>query len=332
MARINWTPEMIEATKTRYQSDGPTKLAREFGMDAKDGCFVVARMARKLGVKQKRVNSFQPNIHCNSYYFHEWSPNMAYILGFIFADGSVDAPPGYLLRVGVVVDDEEVIQFIKEELKSKKELYYIPATVNKYGTSTRSFVRLSISDRVLVRRLMELGVKYRKTYNDDPFPEVPDEMIPHFVRGVLDGDGCTSCGVSFVGSPKFITGLKDALVRLAGMANKEVIVTRGKTTNYATVCWQSTKNKRLFHSFVYPDDTCFHLKRKKANLDNWLATHKEVRARNSWTPEEEEIVKNNYPEVSLTELGRRLNRDKTDVLWRTRKLGIWKRRNMVSSV
>lgn len=36
---------------------------------------------------------------------------------------------------------------------------------------------------------MQIGVNFRKTF-DLKMPNIPDEMIRHFIRGYFDGDGC----------------------------------------------------------------------------------------------------------------------------------------------
>ena len=39
-------------------------------------------------------------------------------------------------------------------------------------------------------RLLELGVLPSKSQREYPFPTVPPECLPHFLRGLHDGDGC----------------------------------------------------------------------------------------------------------------------------------------------
>ena len=132
-----------------------------------------------------------------------------------------------------------------------------------------------IGSSILIKQMLGLGLKPRKTYNDDPFPNVPDAMMPHFVRGYLDGDGCISvtsknvCGVSFVGSPKFIVGIHDNLVRLVGMRTHAIQLC-GKKTKWSTVQWSSLEDLRLFYDFVYSGDH-FCLERKKQKLVKWLS-------------------------------------------------------------
>ena len=42
---------------------------------------------------------------------------------------------------------------------------------------------------------MNLGFGYNKTYAELHIPNIPRELIRHFVRGYFDGDGCITGGV-----------------------------------------------------------------------------------------------------------------------------------------
>lgn len=330
-----WTRDKIAAVKQRYIVEGPTKLAEEMGVTVN----TIYRKASDLGLHtiaghavagRKRA---EESASCDIHYFDQWTPNMAYILGFLFADGSI-SKHHVSVSVCLAAKDRTVLEFMLKELKSTGRIYETAAVTHpKTGGLCQPQVRLLINSTVLVEQLERLGLHPRKTYNDDPFPDAPDSMLPHFIRGVFDGDGSAcfyrdrgyaACAINFVGSPKFITTLRDLLVKHTGMRCAPIGIKHGKSgANYATVAWTAVDDLTAFHSYVYPPGNYFRLKRKKDILDKWMAApHRGSRRPVRWAPEEEDRVRNLYHEVGPTKLAEMLNRDTATVLAKVKQLGL----------
>ncbi len=323
-----WTAEMLEKIRIRYEKEGGDELAKEFGCTlgtlrkraSRMGIHTIAGHARAGKEKAKKNNS------CDIHYFDTWSPNMAYVLGFLFADGTMNKKK---TGVGAIqkASDSEILEFICKEVKLKKGLKFIPKHVDCYGVTCKDAYCISINSTVVAAKLVELGLMPRKTFENHPFPNVPDEMFPHFVRGYLDGDGTTCvtrrsvCCVSFVGAVKFITGLRDALVRLAGMSFKGLGVRHGKTADYAYVTWTSGSDIRLFRKYAYPEGFEYCLKRKKKNLDDWLSIgHRENKIHRRWTENEINILMEQYEEIGPAKIGRLIGRDTGTVCNKAKEL------------
>ncbi len=272
-----WSEWEIKTLKERYPTDDIKELARQMGMPL----YVLQRGARKLGIKnltgreragQKNANN---NKSCDVHYFDEWSEGMAWTLGFLFADGSITKRQCEVVTY-VAVKDIEVLEYIKKQTKSTRKFDKLKANRSKDGNTRQDAYGLILGSTILVKKVMELGLKPSKTYNDDPFPNVPDNMMPHFVRGYLDGDGSIYvtnqdvCRIGFIGSPKFITGLRDSLVRLAGMKEKKVGVEQYKRAKCGRVIWAAKDDITKFYNFAYVSPKSFCLKRKKNRLEDWL--------------------------------------------------------------
>lgn len=278
---FEWTEEMVTAFKERYVQEGAAKLSKEFGCHFS----TLHKKAAELGLHTKAGRIDAGKIRSenrktlNVHYFDQWTPNMAYVLGFLFADGSISKRQCDVV-IGLAVKDENVLDFIKKETKSQRPIYRFAANRGKDKWKRQEASYLYLSSKILVQKAMELGLKPRKTYNDDPFPNVPDEMFPHFIRGYFDGDGTVfialdkrwkseSCRIGFIGSPRFIMGIRDGLVRLAGMRHKSTHLEKEKTT-VSRVLWSHPDDLRKFYSFVYPDGFGFCLERKRGKLLAWL--------------------------------------------------------------
>lgn len=326
---FEWTDEMLAELTERYVAEGGQVLADEFGL-AVD---TVRRKASSLGLHtiaghaiagQKRA---EENDRFNIRYFNTWSDDMAYILGFLFADGCINKRKT-TTTICIAFKDESVLDFVKDCLKSSQEIYHQEGGVDERGSVIQPRSTLMLFSTVMVKSLAALGMHPRKTYRDDPFPAVPDEHMPHFIRGYFDGDGCVCiteefCSVSFVGSPRFITGLRDSLMKYAGMACKAVEVVKGKTTDWATVNWSANRDVRLFREFAYPEGFSFGLERKRAKLFSWVELERrENSPHRRFTPDEEDIIRNYYHLIGPAAVARMLDRDRGTVFNKAMELGL----------
>ncbi len=148
---------------------------REIARNLKIGKTTVNRWAKFLGLVFKKHTVDED-------YFDHWSSKMAYILGYICADGNIawDTQRGYQsLTITASMKDKAHLERIRKILKSSKTLLYSP--------STKSY-RLIVNNRKICLRLMNLGIFPKKSLILK-FPKVPKKYIKDFVRGYIDGDG-----------------------------------------------------------------------------------------------------------------------------------------------
>ena len=144
------------------------------------------------------------------------TPNKAYVLGFIYADGC-NTRSG--LQIGIQEEDKEVLDFIKSELNISNDLRYIKAANDTWKPKWE----INIKSIDFSKILTSVGCPPAKSLTLK-FPDfIPDDIMPHFIRGYFDGDGCISiCNkgyfkISFVSaSESFIDSLRDYLYRKTG--------------------------------------------------------------------------------------------------------------------
>ena len=111
---------------------------------------------------------------------------MAYTLGYIYADGSLEDAAyirGKYLRVSSI--ERNSIEKIKKWLSSEHTIISVfPKTRNgKVGYLLR------IGSHELYNDLVKLGLYPNKSLTIK-FPSIPKKYLSHFVRGYFDGDGC----------------------------------------------------------------------------------------------------------------------------------------------
>lgn len=115
----------------------------------------------------------------------------AYILGFIYADGSIIQPKGNRqmnLRIAIQEEDAYILQKFADDAAGGQIKIMNPPAVQNKGWKKRSIVSI-VSDK-LCQRLISLGCGPNKSKLGMRFPELQWHLYPHFIRGFLDGDGC----------------------------------------------------------------------------------------------------------------------------------------------
>lgn len=128
--------------------------------------------------KYKRIYKY----NINSDYFKTWSSEMAYVLGFITADGNVQQTKrGY--HVHIACDDLDIIEKIKTHLNAT-----VPIR-KKIRPNRKISYSLRFSDKKIYNDLLTLGIVPRKSLIIRP-PKIPKKYLWHYIRGFFDGDGC----------------------------------------------------------------------------------------------------------------------------------------------
>ena len=142
-------------------------------------------------IENVRSNGYRTYTLDEHYFDAIDNPNKAYILGFLYADGN-NSETHHTITMDLQYTDVDILQRIADELKSNRPLIYLQSRTQKI--LGREYVckpqyRLRFCSTHLSNRLSELGVIPRKTLSLR-FPTfILDNLLPHFIRGYLDGDG-----------------------------------------------------------------------------------------------------------------------------------------------
>lgn len=148
----------------------------------------------------------------NESFFDTWSPTMAYILGYIYADGCI-RPHKYEMKIKSI--DYELLDFVVNALDSNAKI--------SMEKGTRCYV-LVVYSKKIVDSLIKIGIVPRKSLASQ-FPKVPDKYFWDFLRGETDGDGhiypprddYRTSSLGIVGSEYFIKYLKHKLIKKLNM-------------------------------------------------------------------------------------------------------------------
>lgn len=127
----------------------------------------------------------------NSHYFDSIdTPNKAYILGLIYADGNNHRKHG-TITIQLQSRDCQLLERIKDELEYEGPLR-LQRLHDKHPNLQNQYY-LSITDQYMSDQLERLGVVNAKSLKLT-FPEfLPQDLYRDFWRGYFDGDGCIYC-------------------------------------------------------------------------------------------------------------------------------------------
>lgn len=118
---------------------------------------------------------------------------MAYVLGFITADGALTKSKRGAKFIEIQSVDKEIVYEIRKALCSNLAIgEYQP----KHSNQNKRY-RLQIGSKRMYEDLLQLGLVARKAYRIR-IPQIPPNYIRDFIRGYFDGDG----GISFYLSHK----------------------------------------------------------------------------------------------------------------------------------
>lgn len=110
----------------------------------------------------------------NEKFFDKWTSQIAYVLGFTFADGNIYKNS---LAWDIQKRDLNILKKINCILKSTYPII-----------ERKNSVRLRINNQLLIKNAQSVGLLPKKSLRLS-FPKIPNKLIRHFIRGYLDGDG-----------------------------------------------------------------------------------------------------------------------------------------------
>jgi intein/homing endonuclease len=195
----------------------------------------------------------------NEGFFKTWTPEMAYTVGFIAADGSLEDASylrGKYLRV--CSSDLEILKKIQGVMYSEHKIVVIkPRECLIAGKKyiSREKYMLRIGSHGIYNDLVELGITPHKSKTIN-LPKVPLDVVADFLRGYLDGDGCINSNnknkrlsVTFTsGSELFLEQLSKVIGFVVGGASHKVF-----SNKRAFQIKYSTREAIVLLRYIYSD-------------------------------------------------------------------------------
>lgn len=132
------------------------------------------------GVPHKQVLSKE-----STYFESIDSPNKAYFLGLLAADGSVNTERDKYFSIELKSPDYCVLELLTSEMNTSAEV----KLYRREDKNNTTYGRLRVYNSVVVEQLKSLGLTGDNTKNEG-YWQLSSSLKADYLRGLLDGDGC----------------------------------------------------------------------------------------------------------------------------------------------
>lgn len=133
----------------------------------------------------------QPKNYNENYFDIIDTPQKAYFLGLLYADGCISHTTRtsgsicYIMAIALQEDDKYVLEKFRIEMERPNNLLFIRG--NDHRKAKFCF---TVSGEKIHHDLEKHGCVERKSLILQFPTTVPEELMSHFIRGYFDGDGC----------------------------------------------------------------------------------------------------------------------------------------------
>ena len=185
-------------------------------------------------------------------YFKNWSVEMAYLLGFICADGHIASSRNSLL-IQLHKKDKYILENFMKFMKFEGKLY---------DYSSKTTCTLHISSKEITQDLMNFGLTRHKSQELKWIEQTPDQYVSHFVRGYFDGDGHVGLAqahnpnnkkliIKLVSTLPFIERLKIEFQKHYGSECGSIV----DNNTYYELVYTGSNHTKSFLDWIYKDST-----------------------------------------------------------------------------
>jgi intein/homing endonuclease len=157
---------------------------------------IIGRTKNAVQCRMRRLGLVKPDKYFYNVDFFENidTEEKAYWLGFIWADGWVHRSSNNSeLGIELKETDTSHLEKFNKSLGGNVEITH---HINDQRDNDFMKIDFTYSCKIRLYRkkivddVCKYGIDENKTYNDIPIPpQIPDELVRHFIRGFFDGDG-----------------------------------------------------------------------------------------------------------------------------------------------
>ena len=169
----------------------------------------------------------------------------AYFLGFLITDGSI-GKDNNTVALCLSAKDKKILEVFIEKTNNANFLY------ERLDEKHHEFT-FHVKNKHWKEALSKYGVVPQKT-GKEYLPLLEDEkLMPHLLRGIIDGDGWISSAshqIGLCGNEKFITQVRDYFVKELNVYPVKVLQTQEKLWQ---ITWASQKDIISICNFIYQD-------------------------------------------------------------------------------
>ena len=117
--------------------------------------------------------------------FDIWTPESAYLLGLLMADGTLTTNPRGSRYVEFVSTDRELVDCFRSFMKSNHKISLKKRPASTAMKPWKPMFRIQVGNKKMLSQLSKIGLSKKNIV-----PQMPKKYYRHFTRGFFDGDGC----------------------------------------------------------------------------------------------------------------------------------------------
>lgn len=280
--RKAWNKRVTEQMENQFIKDyiggqSSHHIARQYGFKRRE---TVLNILKKNNVERREAKIV-------THYIEDFfelidSPEKAYILGLIMTDGYIVKDySGFGIQL--TQEDGYILEKIGKLIGSTNRILSIDCTnKRKVLPNAKDMNRLTITNKKIALDLKNLGVTKQKSKTLRYLGCVPPKHMPHFFRGLIDGDGTIGTAKNgnvwcqlVSASKDFLVDLNLFLLLLQPSFNLRIgrcITTRFDKRHAIYVLRVNGGNKETirFLRWMYGDKGDLYLRRKYAKVQNYI--------------------------------------------------------------
>ena len=208
---------------------------------------------KKFGIKtDDKISRKRKYIYNENFFDTIDTPEKAYWLGFIVADGHVNNKRNVTstrrldITLSIVDFDhlKKLADCLCKDIKITKISVYLESTNKHYEQC-----RVRFYNKHIVDSLIKHNVLPNKSLKE-VYPNIPVELDKHFIRGEFDGDGCfydKQCQTTFIGGIELVSKIRE---KILFHLNIDCNIRKQKTLYFITY---NGKNSETIMNWLYSD-------------------------------------------------------------------------------
>lgn len=262
-----------EICKLYIDGNSCTTIAKKFNCNH----HTILGILEEKGI-QRDAKQFHRKYKLSEHYFDVIdTPNKAYVLGLLHADGCNKMDKG-TVSIALQESDKDLLETIRLEIGSEKPLRFIDnSNKHTFGYTYENMYELQMFSVHMCEQLADKGIIPNKSLKIG-FPDwLDDKLIPHYIRGVFDGDGSISqsfvsknnkpINFNIVGTNTFCQSLKQICKNKLGINSSiyDASCHNGITKQFTI---NGKNNIKIFMDWIY-QDADIYLQRKYDRYCNY---------------------------------------------------------------
>lgn len=257
------TEELESEIISRYLSGDPARKIRD-DLGVFKTHKTVYDILKKHGITTRDWGDYSDTGLDHLYFTNIDTPNKAYVLGLMIADGWVYSPKN---SIGIGLTDLDAIDFVRREWKTNNKPIDIHPRLKANNESLRKNAQqIVVTSNTMRLALKKYGVVDRKSLVT--FLPILEEFQSHMIRGVLDGDG--TIGQYLTGRTIKFYGSHWLIAQLSLFLHLELGITYQLPSlhdSISVVAWSSSREVDKLGEYIYSDaEQSFYLERKRQCL------------------------------------------------------------------